>query len=146
MKITLRKQYGTLIPYSQEDAERLAKLSDAVYQVDLKNMDTRSIQQNKALHVFCKQIADVLNKEGLYMTGIFQNDIMWSMDLVKSQIVKNLIKSMFDIDSTTKLKRKEFDQLIDTITLIFGEKKGIVIPPFPSRELWDEKQLKENNV
>jgi len=143
MKITLRKQFGTLIPCSEEDADRLAKLSDAVYQVDIKNMDTRTIKQNAALHVWCGQIADVLNKEGLYMTGIFQNDIMWSMELVKAQIIKNLIKSMFDIDSTTKLKRKEFDQLIDTITLIFGEKKGIVIPPFPSRELWDENKSKE---
>lgn len=144
MKIILRKQFNTLTPYSEEDAERLAKLSDAVYQVDLKNMDTRTAAQNRALHLFCKQIADVLNKEGLYMTGIFQNDIMWSMELVKSQIVKNLIKSMFDIDSTTKLKRKEFDQLIDTITLIFGEKKGIVIPPFPNRKLWDEIKEKES--
>ena len=62
------------------------------------------------------------------------------MESVKINIIKSLIKKLFDIDSTTKLKRKEFDELIDTITIIFGEKKGIKIPLFPSRDLWDEQK------
>ena len=139
MKITFKKERGQLIPYSDEDYEQLSKLSDAVYQVDVKNMDMRSLKQNSALHVWCTQISDTLNANNLYMTGLFNNDIMWTMELVKTQIIKGLIKQLFNIDSTTKLKRKEFDLLIDTITVIFGEKKGIAIPKFPSRELWDEK-------
>ena len=138
MKITLRKQYGTLAPYSESDAEQLATLSDAVYVIDIKNMDMRTVKQNSAIHLWASQISDVLNENNLYMTGIFQNDIMWSMELVKTQIIKNLIKTLFNIDSTTKLKRKELDNLIDYITAIFGEKKGIKIPEFPNRKLWDE--------
>jgi len=136
MKITITKRFGTLTPYSEADAEQLATLSDAVYQVDVKNMDMRSLKQNSALHVWCTQIADTLNANNLYMTGLFNNDIMWTMELVKTQIIKGLIKQLFNIDSTTQLKRKEFDTLIDTITVIFGEKKGIAIPPFPARDLW----------
>ena len=142
MKIVLKKDMGTLIPYSQEDKERLDKLSDGIYQIDIKNMDMRTIKQNSALHLWAKQIADILNNNNLYMTGIFGNEIMWSMESVKINIIKSLIKKLFDIDSTTKLKRKEFDELIDTITIIFGEKKGIKIPLFPSRDLWDE-QIKQ---
>lgn len=140
MKITLKKERGALLPYSDEDYEALQKLSDAVYVVDIKNLDTRTLKQNSAIHLWCSQIAEVLNKNNLYMTGIFSNDIMWSMELVKEQIIKNMIKLLFKIDSTTKLKRKEIDILIDHITYIFGDKKGIVIPKFPSRELWDDSK------
>lgn len=140
MKITLKKERGSLLPYSDEDYEELQKLSDAVYVVDIKNLDMRTVQQNKAIHLWCSQIAEVLNKNNLYMTGIFSNDIMWSMELVKEQIIKNMIKLLFKIDSTTKLKRKEIDILIDHITYIFGDKKGITIPKFPSSELWDDSK------
>jgi hypothetical protein len=138
MKITLKKERGALLPYSDEDYELLQKLSDAVYVIEIKNIDMRTVQQNKAIHLWCSQIADVLNKNNLYMTGIFSNDIEWSMNLVKEQIIKNMIKLLFKIDSTTKLKRKEIDVLVDHIVYIFGEKKGIAIPRFPSRELWDD--------
>lgn len=138
MKITLQKIKGTLVPYSDEDMERLNKLSDAVYQIDIKNMDMRTVRQNSALHLWATQIADTLNANNLYMTGIFGNDIEWSMELVKTQIIKSLIKKLFGIDSTTKLKRKELDTLINTIILIFGEKKKVTIPDFPNRELWNE--------
>jgi hypothetical protein len=138
MKITLLKKYGTISPYSEADAEQLATLSDAVYVIDIKNMDSRTLAQNNALHLWASQIAMVLNVNNLYMNGIFQNDIMWTMELVKTQIIKGLIKTLFNIDSTTKLKRKELDTLIDYITAIFGEKKGIKMPEFPNRKLWDE--------
>lgn len=138
MKITLKKERGSLLPYSDEDYELLQKLSDAVYVVEIKNLDMRTVQQNKAIHLWCSQIATVLNQNNLYMTGIFSNDIEWSMNLVKEQIIKNMIKLLFKIDSTTKLKRKEIDVLVDHIVYIFGEKKGITIPRFPSRELWDD--------
>jgi len=140
MKITLKKERWSLLPYSDEDAEQLATLSDAVYQIDIRNMDMRTVKQNAAIHLWCSQISDVLNANNLYMTGIFQNDIMWTMELVKGQIIKGLIKQIFNIDSTTKLKRKELDALIDYITAIFGEKKGIKIPEFPNKKLWDEIQ------
>jgi hypothetical protein len=139
MKITFKKERGQLIPYSDEDYDQLSKLSDGVYAIDIKNMDMRTVKQNSSLHLWAQKIADTLNENNLYMTGLFNNDIMWNMELVKSMIIKGLIKQLFNIDSTTKLKRKEFDTLIDTITVIFGEKKGIKIPPFPSRELWDDK-------
>jgi hypothetical protein len=139
MKIQLRKERESLLPYSDEDYELLQKLSDAVYVVEIKNLDMRTVQQNKAIHLWCSQIAEVLNKNNLYMTGIFSNDIMWSMSLVKEQIIKNMIKLLFKIDSTTKLKRKEIDALVDHIVYIFGEKKGIKIPDFPNKKLWDIK-------
>jgi len=136
MKITLVKKFGTLSPYSEEDAEILSKLSDAAYTVDIKNLDMRTVKQNAAIHLWCTQIAKVLNANSLYMVGVFGNNIEWSMSLVKEQIIKATIKKVFDIDSTTKLKRKEIDEMIDYVTIAFARKQ-VEIPAFPSKKLWD---------
>ena len=94
MKLTIVKKFGTLSPYSEEDAEILSKLSDAVYTVDIKNLDMRTLKQNNAIHLWCNKIAKILNANSLYMMGVFGNDIEWSMDLVKTQIVKATIKKV----------------------------------------------------
>ena len=139
MKITIEKKLGSLSPYSLEDKEALDKLSDAVYIVDIKNLDMRTVKQNSALHLWCSKLAKVLNENQLYMIGVFGNKIEWTMELVKTQIVKATIKQVFNIDSTTKLKRKEIDEMIDYVTVAFA-RKGVTLPSFPSRELWNEKE------
>ena len=141
MKLKLKKIGDVAVPYDESDLEKWNKFSDAVYEVDMKNLDSRTIAQNRALHLWCKKIAALLNENNLYMTGVFGNEIMWSMNLVKEQIVKATIKKVFDIDSTTKLKRKEIDNMIDYITIAFAS-KGITIPMFPSKELWNENKGK----
>ena len=141
MKITLRKEYGNLIPYNEESAERLNKLSNAVYECDIKNMDERTIQQNKALHVWCKKISDLLNSKAMYAQGIFGNDIIWTMTLVKELIVKQTISKIFGVSSTTKLKRKEIDELVMYVTKAFGL-KGVQVPEFPNKEAWEEEKSK----
>lgn len=135
MKILLKKIGDVAIPYDDTNKDLWNKFSDAVYEVDMKNLDSRTLAQNKSLHLWAKQISDLLNENNLYMTGVFGNEIEWSMSLVKEQIIKATIKKIFNIDSTTKLKRKEIDEMIDYITIAFAM-KSVVIPPFPSRELW----------
>ena len=140
MKLIIKLENGYISPHSMEDKQKLNELKSALYEVDINNMDMRTIKQNSALHLWCTQIASVLNENNIYMTGLFENDIIWTRELVKTQIVKGLIDKLFNIKSTTKLRRAEIDTLVDTIISIFGEKKGVVIPDFPNRELWDEKQ------
>lgn len=139
MKIALKKIGDILVPEDEYNKDLLSKLSDATYEIDIKNMDMRTLQQNKALHLWCKQIADVLNGANLYMTGVFGNEIEWTMELVKTQIVKATIKKVFEISSTTKLLRKEIDQVVDFITIAFG-RKGVGIPEFPNKRLWEEEK------
>ncbi len=95
MKITIRKIGDVAVPATDADREKWEKYSDAEYVVDMRNLDQRTVQQNKALHKWCQQIADTLNAEGLYMTGIFGNPIEWTMELVKTQIVKATVKKVF---------------------------------------------------
>ena len=141
MKIAIKKIGDVAVPASEAALDMWNKLSDAIYEVDIKNMDMRTLAQNSALHLWASKIAEVLNANNMYMTGVFGNDIEWSMELVKTQIIKATIKKVFDINSTTKLKRKEIDNLIDFVTIAFG-RKGIKIPDFPSRELWEKEKEK----
>ena len=136
MKINLVKQGSTLYPLSQEDEDRLDKLSNATYTVNISNLDLATRQQQKSLHLWCTWIANLLNENSLYMVGIFGNKIEWSMPLVKEQIIKATIKKVFGINSTTKLKRKEIDEMTDYVTQAFGL-RGVEIPEFPNRELWN---------
>lgn len=138
MKITLKKIGDVATPASEEDLEKWNKFSNAEYVVDMKNLDTRTSAQNRSIHLWCSQLAKLLNKNQLYMKGVFGNDIDWTMELVKTQIVKATIKQVFDINSTTRLNKKEIDQMIDFITIAFA-KRNVEIPPFPSRELWEDK-------
>ena len=139
MKINLVKEGNTLYPHTEEDEEKLNKFSNAIYVAEIKNQDLRSIKQNRALHLYCTQIANLLNKQGLYMTGVFGSKIEWSLELVKEQIVKATMKQIFNINSTTKLTKKELDQLLDYVNMAFAT-KGITLPEFPNRELWEQKQ------
>ena len=134
MKINLKKEFGNLIPYSLEDKQNLDKLADgAIYEIDIKNIDMRSIKQNSAIHLWCKMIAQQLNNNGLYVSDVIKTQSHWNMSKVKENIFKPVVKSLYEKDSTTKLKKDEFEQIIDTIIQAFAM-KGIVIPDFPNRE------------
>jgi len=118
---------------------------DAVYTVDIKNLDMRTVKQNAALHLWCTQIAHTLNSSGIYMSGIFGEDykIEWTMELVKARIVKRPMEAVFNITSTTKMQKKELDELLDYIYDYFS-KNGIELPEFPNRELWENKQKQKD--
>ena len=135
MKIALIKTADDgLIPYSADDIEVIKKLKDgAIYEVDIKNMDMRTVQQNKALHLFCKHISETLNEKGLYVQDVLKMETVWTMQTVKETVFKPVMTQIYGINSTTKLKKDEFNNIIDSIVLAFS-KKGIVINDFPSRD------------
>lgn len=139
MKITVKKIGDILVPVNDDEQEKLQKFSDAEYEVDMKNLDSRTSAQNRALHLWCKQVADLLNSKGVQTVGVFGNKIPWTMSTVKAQIIKGTLKKFYDIDSTTKMKRKEVDGMVDYVTLAFGE-IGVEIPGFPSKELWENEK------
>ena len=139
MTLTLQKIGDIAVPHSERDREAWGALvNEALYTVRLQTLDTRTLQQNRALHLWCTQIAQTLNAQRLYLTGVFGSPIEWSMELVKTQIVKATMRKVFDKTSTTQLGRKEIDALIDYITVALA-RKGVEIPPFPSRELWSRE-------
>jgi hypothetical protein len=135
MKITLKKEYGQLIPYSKEDKEKIDKFQDgAVYELDIKNMDIRTIKQNASIHKWCKMIAEHLNKQGYVIQDVIKLNTKWDMLKVKEMIFKPVVKSLYTKDSTTKLNKNEFELIIDTIILALSNKGIDNIPDFPHKD------------
>ncbi len=107
---------------------------------------TRTNLQNKSLHLFFTLIADELNNLGLEFmyTGIkgLEMSSTYTSKIVKDFIWKPIQKTLFDINSTTKLNTIQINEISDILIKFFGE-KGIYIV-FPSTQgLLDKNSLNE---
>jgi len=70
-------------------------------------------------------IAETLNDHGLYLQTMdlfgLPVEKPWDKDLVKEFIWKPIQKTLFDIESTTKLKTNELDVIINVLTNHFAK-------------------------
>ena len=98
-------------------------------------MTQRTSQQNRALHLDCKLIADALNDAGLDMRVVLKPeiDIPWTTQSVKEFLWKPIQKSMTLKTSTTELSKAEgeFEKIHDVLMRHLGEKHGIEYHEFP---------------
>ena len=104
--------------------------------------DSRTSQQNSALHLFFTMVSDQLNELGMEFkyAGLNNNEfsLRHTPNLVKEFIWKPIQLSMFNIESTTKLDTHQMNEIIDVIVKYFGD-KGVLIE-FPSIESLINKQ------
>ena len=106
-----------------------------------KAKNTRSSRQNRALHLWYKQVADALNENGIDIRTFFKDgvEVQWNAEIIKG-MWKIVQKIMFDKESTTKLlKSKEIDEIFDVFNRKFAE-KGLHVP-FPSIYNMIEKDI-----
>jgi len=107
---------------------------DGNYEVEIKNMDTRTIKQNSALYLWLTQISNRLNHENVPTTQILKADVTWTMEKVKYMFFNPIMEMLYQKKSTTKLNKDEFELIIMTMTKAFGG-RGITLPPFPSIDI-----------
>ena len=94
---------------------------------------TRTSDQNAAMHVWFKQIADACRDAGIDNQLLFSKTI----DLeVTPESIKTLWRAAqrhyYKTNSTKELKKHgEIDKIIDTLTRFFAERHTLEIPPFP---------------
>jgi len=118
-------------------------LEDGVWEATPKRMDNRTIQQNRALHLYCKQIADELNKKNIGVTAVLKPEVSFSMITVKEQLYKPILAALRGKNSTRQMNSKEMNEVYDVMNKVLGERFGIHIP-FPSvDEMLIERQIKE---
>lgn len=100
-----------------------------------KKYPQRTKQQNKALHVLFRLLAEILNENGLDMRKTLKPDIdiPWSGESVKEFLWRPIQEAQLQKRSTTELNTKEIDEVFDTINKHLGEKFGLHVP-FPSIE------------
>ena len=96
----------------------------------------RTITQNKALHLWFNHISDALNDAGetFHYFGISgkEFEMRFTESIVKDFVIKPIMKTLFKVDTTTKLDTEKINELIDVINKFFSA-KGVYLP-FPSIE------------
>lgn len=133
MKISLKINQNGLIPATTEDLKAILTLpKNCIYEVDIK-AQKRSSQQNRAQWKWLEMIAYELNKQGLDVNTVIKANTKWNKENVKALIFDPIVKSLYGKTSSTMLNINEYDEIIDTIILAFGQ-KGIICPDFPSIE------------
>lgn len=125
---------GQLIPYIQEDKDKLEKMQDgAVYEVDIKNFDTRTIRQNSALHKYFTMLSRAFNESGQTIPKVLKIETKWTPEAVKEILWKPIQESVLDKKSTTKLNKDEVSKVYDVLNRALSIKLGISIE-FPSQD------------
>lgn len=85
---------------------------------------TRSSLQNRALHLYFTFCANALNDAGIEFSyrGIngMEIEIAWNSDLFKSMVWKPIQITLFEFESTTKLKTAEINQILDVLSRHFA--------------------------
>lgn len=98
-------------------------------------VQTRTLQQNKALHLFFDMLAKSLNDAGLDQRAVLKPSVSipWTKTAIKEQLWRPIQKAMYAKHSTTNLmKQEEIDQIHATLTRHLAEKFGVEYIPFPS--------------
>lgn len=105
--------------------------------VELKKIENiRTGQQNRALHLYFKHVANALVEVGFdycYVNPISGEIIRipFTKELVKEYIWKQIQETMFQIESTTQLTTPMINDMLSVLSLWLGEKNKEV--SFPNR-------------
>jgi len=97
--------------------------------VSLRTGKQRSGQQNKALHVYCRLVADALNDAG-YDFRLFLKEgypVPFTPELVKDHFWRPVQKALTGKESTTKPERAEYTQIYEVLNRKLAE-HGIHVP------------------
>ena len=127
---------------SKDGKTVLEPIESGAFEIKGKGADLRTLAQNRAMHLYFKQVADALNGAGLDMKQVIKADVQWTHISVKEMMWKPLQKALLSKESTTKLKKDEIDTVYHNLNRLLGQKFGIYVP-FPSV---DELILKYNEA
>ena len=138
MKIKITEYAG-----SKESQAELQKQVEAIFSAfgsgDLEVTFTRTNQQNNALHLWLKQLAEIMNDAGYDQRKTFDKmkkgyDLPWSCDTVKANLYKPIMAAMTGKRSTAEMDKVEPSVVCDVLGRWASENLGITPPPWPSRE------------
>jgi len=100
----------------------------------------RTVQQQKAIEVFCKMLADTLNDAGFDMQAVFDVksvSVPWSQETVKDILFKPIAKALFSVDSTVNLERGDCGRVHEVLCRQLATSLGVTCPEWPSKETRD---------
>jgi hypothetical protein len=109
------------------------------------NRSKRTDKQNASLHLFFEQVAQALNEQGYDVRIVTQViaekgvDFLWSKELVKEILWRNIQKKYLGKKSTTELDSVgDITEIYEMLNKFLGENFQVHVP-FPSIETLDDK-------
>lgn len=123
-----------------EISRKLPELRLKGSKIEVKELSKkRTLSQNSALHKYFDLIAKQFHELG--WTYNYSNpftghliELNWNTNLIKDFIWRPIQQTLFGIESTTELTSKQINDIIDVLTLHFGN-SGIKID-FPNWQTW----------
>ena len=90
----------------------------------------RTLTQNRALHMFCQNLADTLNDAGLDQKKVLKQevDIPWTMEAVKEGLWKPIQEAVTGLKSTTKPETSQYSSIYELLNRHLTMKLGIHEP------------------
>jgi hypothetical protein len=107
----------------------------------------RTDQQRKAIEVYCRDLAYILNRAGLDQRKVFAAmregvDIPWRQESVKDSLWRPIQVAILNKESTTKLNADEVTRVYDTLNRWTGTTFGIAVQFPDSGPEWPKKKDK----
>ena len=100
-----------------------------------KEINVRTIQQNKSLHKYFDLLATALNDAGYDVRATLKEDfnLPWSPELVKDLLWREIQKIYKKVNSTTRLKKEDVSNIYEIVNKEVANRTGVSVP-FPSIE------------
>ena len=92
-------------------------------------MTQRTNQQNKAMHLYFRMLAEALNDAGYDMKKTLKPEIEipWTPEMVKEHLWKPIQKIMMDKESTTEMETMDPDEVYRVLDRFMADKFGISV-------------------
>ena len=101
----------------------------------MKPDEQRTLQQNAALHLYLRQVAQALNDAGLTIQEVLKNfkmEIEWTEESCKEILWRTAQKRMYNKHSTTRLnKHQEINMIHDVMNRFLSENFHLEYIPWP---------------
>lgn len=102
-------------------------------EVEARTAKTRTQKQNRALHVWCRHLAETLREKDIDTKTFFKSgfEVPFTPEIVKDNIWKPVQRAVTDKEKSSKLSRSEVSGIFEIINKLLSE-RGIHVP-WPSR-------------
>jgi len=96
----------------------------------------RTLTQNRALHLWCRLLAEQLNDAGFDMKRVIKPevDIPWTGPSVKEYLWRPVQEALLQKQSTADADRTEYTEVHEVLCRHLGQKLGIRAPEWPRRD------------
>ena len=131
MKLVINSQ----VSLAEAQAMLARKFKEDKYVVCTIQKQQRTMNQNRAMHLYFSMVACDLNAAGLDIQKTMKETfcIPWSESSVKALIWHPVMQAMFETDSTAKLTTEQVSKIYDVVHRHLSQTHGINVA-FPSRD------------